>query len=98
MNVQRSSTDTFEHPDAYAASETRLYGFWLLAARLSLIVITILNLILYIVGTPVYYAQLLPSNHNCVVDCLTQANIQSQGYSYMRTPTHFLKSSHLSNS
>jgi hypothetical protein len=77
MNVQRSSTDTFERPDAYAASETRLYGFWLLAVRLSLLGITILNLILYIVGTPVYYAQLLPSNHNCVVDCLTQANIQS---------------------
>jgi hypothetical protein len=58
-------------------TNTSLSGPWLLAARLSLLAITILNLILYAVGTPVYFAQLFPSNHNCFEDCLTPANIQS---------------------
>ncbi len=77
MNVERSSTNTFEHPNSINGSEIRLHGRWLLAARLSLLAITLLNLIIYAVGTPVYFAQLLPSNHNCFDDCLTPANIQS---------------------
>ena len=77
MYVQRNSTSTLERPVEHNSSETRLHGFWLLAARISLLTITILNMIIYAVGTPVYFAQLLPSNHNCFEDCLTPANIQS---------------------
>ena len=77
MNVKLSSKVTLEHLDAHSTSEMRLHGGWLLAARISLFAITILNLIIYAFGTPVYFAQLLPSNHNCIVDCLTLANIQS---------------------
>jgi hypothetical protein len=77
MNVQRSSTVTFERPEVDNTSTTRLHGFWLLAARISLLTITTLNMIIYAVGTPVYFAQLLPSNHNCFEDCLTPANIQT---------------------
>ncbi len=49
---------------------------WLLIARIIVLVTAILALLIYIVGTPVYYAQLIPSNHHCVADCLTPANIQ----------------------
>jgi len=48
---------------------------WLLIARIILLATGILALLIYIVGTPVYYAQLI-SNHHCFVDCLTPANIQ----------------------
>ena len=49
---------------------------WLLIARIILLAIAVLALLIYIVGTPVYYAQLLPSNHHCVADCITPAIIQ----------------------
>jgi hypothetical protein len=63
--------------DHSTAAETRLHGHWPLVARISLLAITIVNLIIYAVGTPVYFDQLLPSHHNCFEDCLTPANIQS---------------------
>ena len=50
---------------------------WLLLAWVSLLAISVLNLIIYIVGIPVYFAQLYPSHHQCFQDCLTPANIQS---------------------
>jgi hypothetical protein len=53
----------------------RLSRFRLLAAQLSLLALSALNLIIYLVGAPVYFAQLFPSNHACFQDCLTPANI-----------------------
>jgi len=50
---------------------------WLLVARVALLAISALNLIIYIVGTPVYFAQLYPSTHDCFPDCLTPASLQS---------------------
>jgi len=50
---------------------------WLLVARVALLAISALNLIIYIVGTPVYIAQIYPSTHDCFQDCLTPAGLQS---------------------
>src|SRR5947209_1284279 len=58
-------------------ASTRISGPWLLLARVSLLALFGLNLIIYMVGTPVYFAQLYPSNHACFQDCLTPANLQS---------------------
>jgi hypothetical protein len=63
--------------ELHNGANTRTPKPWLLVARLVLLAISVLNLIIYIVGTPVYYAQLFPSNHDCVQECLTPANIQS---------------------
>ena len=43
MNVLRRPTNTLEHPNAHSEADTRLHGRWLLAARLSLFTITVLN-------------------------------------------------------
>ncbi len=58
-------------------ANARISGHWLLIARIALLATTILNLIIYAVGIPVYFAQLFPSHHHCFEDCLTLANIQS---------------------
>lgn len=50
---------------------------WLLVGRVAVLTISALNLIIYIVGTPVYFAQLSPSTHGCFQDCLTPADLQS---------------------
>lgn len=63
--------------ELHTGANTRIPKPWLLVARLVLFAISILNLILYIVGTPVYYAQLSPSNHECFQDCLIPADIQA---------------------
>lgn len=50
-------------------------GPWLLIARFILLATAILALVIYVVGTPVYYAQLI-SNGRCFVDCPSAANLQ----------------------
>lgn len=58
-------------------ANTRIAGSWLWLARVPLIALFVMNVIIYIVGTPVYFAQLDPSNHTCLQNCLTPANLQS---------------------
>ena len=58
-------------------ANTHIPRYWLLVAQLVLFALSVLNLIIYIVGAPVYHAQLFPSNHACFQDCLTPANIQA---------------------
>ena len=49
---------------------------WLLVARLALLAFSVLALVIYIAGTPVYFAQLISSGNHCLVDCPTLANIR----------------------
>ena len=58
--------------DTYVPERRLLLAVWVL-----LFAISVLNLIIYVVGTPVYFVQLYPSHHQCFQDCLTPANIQS---------------------
>ena len=63
--------------ELHSRGNMRIPRLWLLVGWVALLTVSALNLIIYTVGTPVYFAQLLPSNHNCFEDCLTPANIQS---------------------
>jgi hypothetical protein len=56
-------------------ADTRLPRLRLRVSQLSLLALGALNLSIYLVGAPAYYAQLFPSNHACFQDCLTPANI-----------------------
>jgi hypothetical protein len=60
-----------------SGTNTRISKLWLMVARIALLAICVLNLIIYVIGTPVYFAQLYSSHHDCVVDCLTPANLQA---------------------
>ncbi len=63
--------------DLRSGANTRIPKRWLWVARVALLAISALALVVYIAGTPVYFAQLFPSHHDCVEDCLTPANVQS---------------------
>lgn len=58
-------------------ANTRIPQRWLLASRVSLLALIILNLVLYVVGTPVYLASFFPPNTHCIDICPTPATIQS---------------------
>jgi hypothetical protein len=62
--------------EQHSKASARLPRPWLLVAQLVLLAISVLALVIYIVGTPVYFAQLIPSSHHCLVDCPTSANIR----------------------
>ena len=47
--------------DLRTGADIRLPRLWLHVARLGLLALSALNLIIYIVGAPVYYAQLFPA-------------------------------------
>lgn len=76
MNSHHAPASSLSH-EPHSRANTRIPERWLLAARLSLLAITVLNLLIYVIGTPVYFAQLNLSHHDCFVDCLTPANLQS---------------------
>ncbi len=77
MNTQHASAHTALSLEQHSRANTRIPGRWLLVARVSLLAITVLNLIVYVIGTPVYFAQLHTSHPGCFYECLTPANIQS---------------------
>ena len=60
-----------------SGTNTRISKRWLMVAWVALLAICVLNLIIYVIGTPVYFAQLYSTHHDCVEDCLTPANVQS---------------------
>jgi hypothetical protein len=77
MNRRHAAIPSRASHEPYSRANRRIPEGWLWLARVSLLATSIVYLILYIVGTPVYFAQLNPSNHDCFQDCLTPANIQS---------------------
>jgi hypothetical protein len=62
--------------EQHSKARARLPRPWLLVARLMLLAISVLALVIYLVGTPVYFAQIIPTSHHCFVDCPTSANIR----------------------
>ena len=62
--------------ELHSEAHTRISGPWLFLARASLLTLFALNVIIYIIGTPVYFSQIFPSNHACFQDCLTPANLK----------------------
>ena len=77
MSQRYTPTPPTVSHDLRSGANTRIPERWLLVARVALLAISVLALVVYIAGTPVYFAQLFPSHHDCVEDCLTPANVQS---------------------
>jgi hypothetical protein len=77
MSQGHAPTPPIMSHDLRSGANTRIPKRWLWVARVALLAISALALVVYIAGTPVYFAQLFPSHHDCVEDCLTPANIQS---------------------
>jgi hypothetical protein len=77
MNSHHAGAHTDLSREPHGRASTRISERWLWIARVVLLAISTLNLIIYVVGTPAYFAQLYPSHHDCVIDCLTPANVQS---------------------
>ena len=64
---------SYELPDG---ANTPIPALWLMVARILVLAISVLALIVYIVGTPVYFAQLV-SAHHCFQDCPTPTIVNS---------------------
>ncbi len=60
MNAQHASTQTMtgSHAPRLRASGTRLRGPWLVTARVGWGTITVIDLLVFVLGIPAYYAQL----------------------------------------
>jgi hypothetical protein len=77
MSWRRATIPSIVSHKPRDGANTRVPQRWLLLAWVLLLAISVLNLTIYIVGTPVYFVQLYPSHHQCFQECLTPANIQS---------------------
>jgi len=58
-------------------ANTSISGRWLVVARLSFVVVSIFTLVLYIIGTPVYFAYLDTLCTNCLDERLTPDKLQA---------------------
>jgi len=63
--------------DLRSGANTRITGRLLLVARLSLVVVSIFYLVLYVIGTPVYYAYLHTLCTGCLDDRLSPDNLHA---------------------
>ena len=66
MSLRHAPTPTSTNHKRHSETNTRIAGRWLFVTRLSFVVISIFTLLLYVIGTPVYFAYL----HTLCTDCL----------------------------
>jgi len=66
MSLKHAPTPTSMNHELRSGANTRITGRWLFVARLSLVVVSIFYLVLYVIGTPVYFSYL----HTICTDCL----------------------------
>src|SRR5256886_6379161 len=66
MSLRHAPTPTSTNHKWHSETNTRIAGRWLFVKRLSIVVISIFTLLLYVIGTPVYFAYL----HTLCTDCL----------------------------
>src|SRR5947209_5822331 len=76
MSLRYAPPPTAVNYERHSGANTRISGRWLLVARVALLAISILNLILFIVGTPVYFAYLHTLCTGCLDDRLTPDKLQ----------------------
>ena len=76
MNLKHAARQATVSHEAHSGANTRISGRWLLVARVALLAISILYLILFIVGTPVYFAYLHTLCTGCLDDRLTPDKLQ----------------------
>jgi hypothetical protein len=68
MNLRHDPTPTSMNHELRSEAHRRIAGRWLLVARLSFVIVSIFYLVLYVIGTPVYFAYL----HTICTDCLDE--------------------------
>src|SRR5437764_5935654 len=66
MSLRHAPTPTSTNHKRHSETNTRIAGRWLVVTRLSFVVVSIFTLLLYVIGTPVYFAYL----HTLCTDCL----------------------------
>src|SRR2546421_467995 len=66
MSLRHAPTPTSMNHERHGGTNTRIAGRWLFVTRLSFVVVSIFTLLLYVIGTPVYFAYL----HTLCTDCL----------------------------
>ena len=66
MSLRHAPTPTSTNHKRHSETNTRIAGRWLFVTRLSFVVVSIFTLLLYVIGTPVYFAYL----HTLCTDCL----------------------------
>jgi hypothetical protein len=77
MNLRHAPTSTPLNDELRSRANTRIAGRWLFFARLLLVVVSIFYLVLYVIGTPVYYAYLHTICTDCLDDRLTPHKLQA---------------------
>src|SRR2546429_1266291 len=76
MNQADARGETARHASSYSVMDTHLHGCWLFVARLLLGVLSSFVLVLYVIGTPVYFAYLHTLCAYCLDDRLTPDKLQ----------------------
>jgi hypothetical protein len=77
MNLRHAPTSTPLNDELRSRANTRIAGRWLFFARLLLVVVSIFYLVLYVIGTPVYFAYLHTLCTGCLDDRLTPDKLQA---------------------
>ena len=77
MSHRHAPTPTSMTDELRSRANTSISGRWLVVARLSFVVVSIFTLVLYIIGTPVYFAYLDTLCTNCLDGRLTPDKLQA---------------------
>ncbi len=76
MSLRHAPTPTSTNHKRHSETNTRIAGRWLFVTRLSFVVVSIFTLLLYVIGTPVYFAYLHTLCTDCLDDRLTPGKLQ----------------------
>ncbi len=77
MSNRQAPSPISMNRDLRSGANTRITGRRLFVARLSLVVVSIFYLVLYVIGTPVYYAYLHTLCTGCLDDRLSPDNLHA---------------------
>src|SRR5437016_13607091 len=77
MSLRHAPTPTSMNHERHGGTNTRIAGRWLFVTRLSFVVVSIFTLLLYVIGTPVYFAYLHTLCTDCLDDRLTPDKLQA---------------------
>src|SRR5437588_6894351 len=76
MSLRHAPTPTSMNHERHGGTNTHIAGRWLFVTRFSFLVVSIFTLLLYVIGTPVYFAYLHTLCTNCLDERLTPDKLQ----------------------
>ncbi len=77
MNLRLDPIPTSMNHELRSEAHRRIAGRWLLGARLSFVIVSIFYLVLFVIGTPVYFSYLHTICTDCLDERLTPAKLQA---------------------